>query len=132
IEISSKVRRGTMKNRLAQFFLFRNKRRHWYERPFNRKNTNRMWSALGDAGLGVGVGMGLGMGLGAALMYMLDPDHGKNRRAIARDKVTGAVNKTGETISRASQDLRERARGVIAERGSFFHRGNAAAEHEMR
>ncbi len=28
-----------------------------------------------------------GIGLGAALMYMVDPDRGKRRRALVRDKL---------------------------------------------
>ena len=34
-----------------------------------------------------------GVGLGAALMYMLDPDRGKRRRALVQDKVTAAGHK---------------------------------------
>jgi hypothetical protein len=120
-----------MNNRLAQYFLFRNKRRPWYERPFKGMNKGRLWSALGGVGLGAGVGVGIGLGLGAGLMYMLDPDRGKDRRAIARDKVSSAMSRTGESISRTSHDLKERARGVIAETGSFFHRSGAARENEL-
>lgn len=83
-----------------------------------------MWSALG--------GVGLGAGLGAGLMYMLDPDRGGFRRAFARAKVRSAVNRTGETISRKSRDIKERAREVIAETGSFFQGEEASKEPELR
>ena len=56
-----------------------------------------------------------GVGLGAALMYMLDPDQGRRRRALARDKIVSASNKTGKAIGKKSRDLRNRAQGVIAE-----------------
>lgn len=36
----------------------------------------------------------VGIGIGAGLMYALDPQ-GNRRRALARDKVTKAVHKTG-------------------------------------
>src|SRR5690348_6137299 len=116
------VRRGTMNRRVAQIFMFGTRPRRWYERPFARKNSNWMWSALG--------GVGLGASLGAGLMYILDPDRGSYRRAFARDKVAGAMSATGATISRKSHDLKNRARGVIANTGTFFHRSSVAREHE--
>jgi hypothetical protein len=106
-----------MNKQVAQFFMFGNKRRRWYERPFTRKNTNWMWTALS--------GVGLGASLGAGLMYIFDPDRGGYRRAYARDKVAGAVTATGETISQRSRDLKDRARGVISNTSSFFHRNSA-------
>ena len=111
-----------MNRRVAQIFMFGNRRQRWYERPFTRRNSNWMWSALG--------GVGLGASLGAGLMYIFDPDRGSYRRAFARGKVAGAMSATGETISRKSHDLKDRARGVIANTGSFFHRNSVAREHE--
>jgi len=108
-----------MNKRLFQLIPFGNKRQHWYARYLNGKSVNWMWAALG------------GVGLGAGLMYILDPDRGKGRRAFARDKVTSAVNKTGEAISRKSHDLKERARGVIAETGSFLQSDKAVKESEV-
>lgn len=66
-----------------------------------------------------------GVGLGAALMYILDPDQGRRRRALARDKIVSASNKTGRAIGKKSRHLRNRAQGVIAETGKLFGmRGN--------
>lgn len=113
-----------MNRGLRQFILLGNKRRHWYERYFNGKGVNWMWPTLG--------GIGLAAGLGAGLMYILDPDRGRSRRAFARDKVTSAVNKTGAAISRKSHDLKDRARGVIAETGSYFQGNISARESELR
>jgi hypothetical protein len=115
-----------MNSRLAQFLTFRNKHQHWYEKPFNGKNSASLWSALGGVGLGVGLA-----GLGAGLMYIFDPDRGRYRRAMARHKVTDAMNRTGENISRTSHELKERARGVISDKGSFFHRNSDDTGHEL-
>jgi len=99
-----------MNRRLTQFISFGNRRRHWYERYFNGNSVNWMWPTLG--------GIGLGAGLGAGLMYLLDPDLGRSRRAFARNKVTSAVDRTAASISKTSHDLKDRARGVIAETSS--------------
>ncbi|HYJ46308.1 MAG TPA: hypothetical protein VEV81_06805 [Pyrinomonadaceae bacterium] len=77
----------------------------------------------GQAG-GMGLNTALillgGIGLGAALMYMLDPDQGRRRRAVTRDKLVSASNKTGQVIGKRSRDLRNRAQGVIAETGKLL------------
>src|SRR5262249_28654346 len=98
-----------------QFIPFANKHHHWYERYFNKSDVIWLWPVLG------------GLGLGAGLMYIFDPDRGKRRRAIARDKVTDVVSRTGKAIGSKSRDLKNRAQGAIAETGSMF-RGNQAAE----
>ena len=103
-----------MNNYLAQFIPFRNRQHHWYERYFNGNTLNRMWPILG------------GIGVGAGLMYILDPDRGKARRAVARDKVTGAVNRTGKALGKKSRDLSNRARGVIAETSALFRSDEVA------
>jgi len=56
-----------------------------------------------------------GLGLGAALMYVLDPERGKRRRALVRDKAVRAVNRASGTLGARSRDWRNRARGVAAE-----------------
>lgn len=62
------------------------------------------------------VGMLLGgLGLGAALMYVLDPERGKRRRALVRDKAVSGAHKAGDRLAARSRDLKNRARGVAAE-----------------
>jgi osmotically-inducible protein OsmY len=56
-----------------------------------------------------------GLGLGAALMYVLDPQRGKRRRALVRDKAVHAAHKTSDTLEARSRNFRNRARGVAAE-----------------
>lgn len=109
-----------MNTRLTQFIPFGNRHHHWYDRYLNGKNLNWMWPAIG------------GIGLGAGLMYILDPDRGRRRRAIARDKVTSAVNRTGEAIRSKSRDLQNRTRGIAAETGSLLRSDEAAKQSELK
>lgn len=60
----------------------------------------------------------VGVGLGAALMYLLDPERGRRRRALLRDKLVSASNKTADVASKTARDLRNRTQGLIAETGS--------------
>jgi hypothetical protein len=61
-----------------------------------------------------------GLGLGAALMYLFDPDRGRRRRALIRDKAEGAANKASDYAGKMSRDLRNRANGMVAEATSIF------------
>jgi len=67
-----------------------------------------------------GVALVGGLGLGAALMYIFDPDRGKRRRALIRDKFEAASNKTNDLAGKMSRDLRNRAYGLAAETKSLF------------
>jgi hypothetical protein len=67
-----------------------------------------------------GVALVGGFGLGAALMYIFDPDRGKRRRAVIRDKVEAAGNRLSDTADKMQRDLRNRAYGVVAEAKSIF------------
>ena len=55
------------------------------------------------------------LGLGAGLMYFLDPQHGTRRRAMVRDKANRFVNDIDESLDKALEDTRNRARGVLSE-----------------
>ena len=59
----------------------------------------------------------VGMGLGAALMYVLDPERGRRRRALLRDKMIAATNDANRALGKTARDLRNRAQGVVAEAG---------------
>jgi uncharacterized membrane protein len=61
-----------------------------------------------------------GVGLGASLMYILDPDRGKRRRARLRDKLASATNKVPDAISVTARDFSNRVRGLATEAGSVF------------
>jgi hypothetical protein len=68
------------------------------------------WTLAGSAGLGAG--------LGAGVMYLLDPQAGGRRRALVRDKAVHVLRKAGEAAGKASCDLGNRARGLLAETSS--------------
>lgn len=55
-----------------------------------------------------------GVGVGATLMYLLDPDRGKRRRAGVRDKLVSATDKATDAMSATARDLRNRTRGLAA------------------
>lgn len=56
-----------------------------------------------------------GIGMGAALMYFLDPQRGKARRAQARDQASGALRSAKWDLETERRNLRNRARGVASE-----------------
>ena len=60
-------------------------------------------------------------GLGAGLMYVLDPDGGRRRRARARDQMRSLATRTGDAVDVTSRDMRNRAQGVVAEIRSLLH-----------
>ncbi|MFI4887670.1 MAG: BON domain-containing protein [Burkholderiales bacterium] len=65
--------------------------------------TRRVWSSvLGSAALG------------AAAMYVLDPDKGKRRRALVRDKVLSVVTDTRDAFGAAARDATHRIDGLRA------------------
>jgi hypothetical protein len=80
-----------------------------------------------------------GLGAGAALMYFMDPERGRTRRAHVQDKFTGLSNDLRHGIEGRSQDLRNRAKGLLHDAKSTFraNRGESAqnmgqmpSEHE--
>lgn len=61
-----------------------------------------------------GLALGAGVGIGSGLMFLLDPDRGKRRRALLRDKVVWAARKTGECVEVTGRDLRNRTEGIVS------------------
>jgi len=57
----------------------------------------------------------VGAGAGAGLMYLLDPDQGNRRRALMRDQLVRARHLTEDAVDATSRDMRNRARGVVAD-----------------
>lgn len=68
-----------------------------------------------------------GIGLGAALMYILDPDRGRRRRALVRDQLVSAGHRLPDAVGATARDLSNRARGLAAEVGAMF----ASEEEEV-
>lgn len=65
---------------------------------------------------------GLGAGLGAGLMYLLDPQGGGQRRALARNKTVSALKTGGNACLKTGKHLGNRTKGLVAEAGSRLRR----------
>ena len=57
--------------------------------------------------------------VGGLLVYFLDPDTGKRRRALVKDRSVKLVKDADRAIEKASRDLSNRARGAVAEARSL-------------
>ncbi|MEN3366945.1 MAG: hypothetical protein V7606_4219 [Burkholderiales bacterium] len=55
-----------------------------------------------------------GAAIGAVAMYMTDPERGRRRRALARDKMQHLVNKTSDALDATTKDLGNRVQGLRA------------------
>jgi hypothetical protein len=56
-----------------------------------------------------------GAALGAAVMYFLDPQGGRRRRALARDKAYSLALDAGDYARKTAVDLGNRAKGLAHE-----------------
>jgi osmotically-inducible protein OsmY len=55
-----------------------------------------------------------GVGMGVATMYLLDPDRGRRRRAVLRDKMVRGARVGVDGLGVAGRDLAHRASGAAA------------------
>jgi uncharacterized membrane protein len=62
------------------------------------------------------------LGLGAGIMYFWDPDYGRRRRSLVRDRMTATVNRLEDGLQKAGEDLRNRGRGMALDVRSAFDR----------
>ncbi|HEY5883631.1 MAG TPA: BON domain-containing protein [Pyrinomonadaceae bacterium] len=69
-----------------------------------------------------------GIGLGAGAMFLLDPDRGRRRRALIRDKAVNLSNTGKDALDKTARDLRNRATGVIAETKARLSQGHVPDE----
>ena len=53
--------------------------------------------------------------VGGLLVYFLDPQTGRRRRALLKDRAANFVKEADRAIGKASRDLSNRARGTVAE-----------------
>ncbi|MEZ0227179.1 MAG: BON domain-containing protein, partial [Planctomycetota bacterium] len=67
----------------------------------------------------------LSVGTGAGLMYLLDPERGRRRRALLRDKAAHGAREVRRALGLASRDLVNRSRGVVAEVRHKIESGDA-------
>jgi len=64
-----------------------------------------------------------GAAFGAGMMYALDPDAGRRRRALTRDQLVRARVKTRETASATARDFLNRSYGMMAGARSRLFQG---------
>lgn len=72
-----------------------------------------------------GLGLFSGIILGAAAMYILDPQRGRRRRALLRDKLVLAGNELRDAADVTARDLLHRAQGLASETWSALRPGDA-------
>jgi osmotically-inducible protein OsmY len=79
-----------------------------------QRQTHASWaSALGS------------VAVGAAAMYLMDPDRGRRRRAIARDKAMSIAAHGGDLLRQAVRDVQFRMQGLRARRRYLMERDDA-------
>jgi uncharacterized membrane protein len=71
------------------------------------------------------VGLSGALGLGATLAYLLDPERGRRRRALASDQLISAAHAAGDAADATSRDVGNRIMGTIARVRSLFAPDNA-------
>lgn len=76
-------------------------------------------------------GLGIGIGAGIAAMYLLDPEHGRSRRALLRDKLAKWARIGREAAEGTAKDLRNRTVGVMAEARKTVTSGIGVAEEPV-
>jgi gas vesicle protein len=75
----------------------------------------------------LGVIVSLGVGAGAA--YMLDPERGRHRRTLVRDKAMAATNRMRDALDGKTRHWSNLARGYMAEARGLFARGRRTAQN---
>src|SRR5262245_12028517 len=72
-----------------------------------------------------------GAGVGAGLMYLLDPQLGKTRRALIRDKAVRLYHDAEDAACVLRRDLGNRAEGLLVE-GRSLLRGGPVSDDTLR
>jgi len=67
----------------------------------------------------------IGAAVGGAAMYLLDPEHGRRRRALLRDQAVRAQSNVRDTLDAGKRDLSNRATALTGRARSLFQRRKA-------
>jgi len=79
-----------------------------------------------------GITLLAGFGAGIALMYFLDPERGRARRTMLRDKLTSFGRQASQTASGTATHLSNRAQGAMYEtRKQFAGTGSTDVENDI-
>ncbi len=72
-----------------------------------------------------------GLAVGMGLMYMLDPDRGRTRRALARDKAGSLVLHTSTSATHEARNIRNHAKGLVHDATKLFSRSSAISDIDL-
>ncbi|HET6491451.1 MAG TPA: SRPBCC family protein [Burkholderiales bacterium] len=72
-----------------------------------------------------------GVGLGAVLMYFLDPNRGRRRRALLRDQIVHVARRLRDARRVTAVDLANRGNGMWAEAIRWFREGDGVSDREL-
>lgn len=70
------------------------------------------------------------LAVGVLASYYFDPASGRRRRALLRDKLVHARHEVGDYAEGTAQDLRNRARGLVAEARGMMERRRGQRRQE--
>jgi uncharacterized membrane protein len=76
----------------------------------------------GNMNTGKTAGLLLGVAFGASIMFLIDPQAGRRRRARVTQKIRRFGNVTEEAFGTTSRDVANRTRGLFAQIASWFRR----------
>lgn len=72
-----------------------------------------------------------GAAVGAAAMYLSDPDRGRRRRALVRDKFVSTAHRSTDAVGVASRDIANRMQGMRAKTVRLFSGRRKAMDDQL-
>ena len=88
-------------------------------RTFTGSGPSREYAETGSNVIAAAIGLGVGAGL----MYLLDPNAGRRRRAVAKDKAVNWSRSAAAEVNRRAKDIGNRAAGAMTEAREAYERG---------
>jgi CBS domain-containing protein len=114
---------GTRGRLFGRFESFRSPARHSDYEYVDERERSAASSMMGAC---------LGMGLGALAMYLMDPNLGRRRRAMARDKAVSLYTDTAWVLDKTRKDVRNRATGLAHQARSMYSGSDEpVADHKL-
>jgi hypothetical protein len=68
---------------------------------------------------------------GAAIMYYLDPDTGRRRRALVRDRAVGLSHDAGHLALAQGRRAADHLKGAVARGRSLLHRSGPTSDYQL-